>query len=222
MSPLSQYVSEILIYVPHEKYVTSQWNSQLDHMNRKVFQYYLPIIELGKKNPNVPLYFFLDSENPKAESMYRLHRKEGALDIFQFETKLNALITQHGHNAERIPAPYTSHSDLNDKSIRDLRILIDIMDHPEKYEGLEWEKIPKELSYVFRYILYYHTDFYDHFACDIHNLRKYFPDVLRELAISMKRHNAKTIRDYINAIKQQNWRVDLDAEQTYRLIRRNK
>lgn len=219
-SPLKKYVKEILVMLHlrdnnHNKHDPT-WIVQL------IKNYYIPIAEFAKTSP-IPIYFFSDAIDPKAGSYYKSHRTERGLNANEFLNHLNNILLSSDYNQIKTEPLYQrTHSFFTNKTVKQLGILIDLVDHPEKYNGVEYHTIDEDARYVIDYVMYYNRELENHFGADIHNLRWEHPVILKVLAASMHKHKCKTFKSYLEYLKSFNWQLVQDRENRTNVLRHNK
>ena len=218
-----------MLYVKEIYVMLHLWNN--DHTQRHDLKYkvhqilysYIPIAEYAKNSP-FPIYFFSDDIDRKSFEYYKLQRSEKGLNGDQFLKYLHNLLQSSEYkDVEREPEHQRSSEGFYTKqTVKQLGILIDLMDHPEKYNGIEYYTLDKDTQYVLDYVMCYQRDLENHFSADVHNLRWEHPAILKLLAASMHKNKCKTFKSYLELLKSYNWQIVHDRENKTNILRHNK
>ena len=196
---LSKYILEIHVFCKRRMFdpkVDSTYRSN-HFINNIVY----PIIELSKTS-HVPTYFYIEGTNANSEMVFRMQRKEQSLSPEQakkfFEEFQDSSEELKAFKATATPEELAVLQDrpygYSEKYTQEIKYLIDILDHPEKYNDND-VRHTSELEKVLGYFGRWHMDSLDHFSALIGNMRDKHPEIFQELAKCIRRNKYKKIAD---------------------------
>lgn len=226
---LKKFVSEIHIYLEPRR-----WNADVSNDPKFAYRYInhqvIPTLEAAETS-GLYTYIYIGGTKDNIDQAFRQQRKSyaisprQAIEFLQKYEKSSDVIQHFVDHAEGDDLePYKAYkSSYEERDLKNLETMTDIIIHPEKYAIIEYSTETKELHNLLSYFVSYRSDLVAHFGSTIHNMRDKHPEIFQTIARGIRKAgftNLKsallTTSDILIALKQMvsTWNSQRDDHET--------